>query len=132
MLYDAIVIGSGSVGTPAALFLAEAGLKVLVIEKEASCGQGQNKAAIGGVRATHSDPAKIGIGLKSIEIFKNWQEQYGDDIGFKQGGYSYVAYRDEEEDLLKNLLEIQHRFGLNIKWLEGDDLREVIPGINPS
>ncbi len=132
MLFDAIVIGSGSVGTPAAMYLAEAGLKVLVIDKEASCGQGQNKAAIGGVRATHSDPAKIGIGLKSIEIFKNWHEQYGDDLGFKQGGYSYVAYRDEEENLLKNLLEIQHRFGLNIKWLDRDDLKEVIPGINPN
>lgn len=57
--YDAIVIGAGSVGVPIAYYLALEKLKVLVIDHHASVGQGQNKSAIGGVRATHSDPAKI-------------------------------------------------------------------------
>ena len=56
---DVIIIGAGSVGVPAALAMAQAGLKVVVLERFASQGQGSNKAAIGGVRATHSDPAKI-------------------------------------------------------------------------
>jgi flavin-dependent dehydrogenase len=43
--YDAIVIGSGSVGNPAACFLAQAGLRVLVIERRPASGQGDNKAA---------------------------------------------------------------------------------------
>ena len=59
--YDAIVIGAGSVGLPTALFLAEEGLIVLCIEELPSTGQGQNKAAIGGVRATHSDPANLAV-----------------------------------------------------------------------
>ncbi len=65
--YDAIVIGAGSVGCPTAYFLTLEGLKVLVLDSEHSAGQGQNKAAIGGVRATHSDPAKIAICLESLE-----------------------------------------------------------------
>ena len=69
--YDAIVIGAGSVGTPTAYFLSKAGLKVLVVDELSASGQGQNKTAIGGVRGTHSDPAKIQICLKSIEIFSN-------------------------------------------------------------
>ena len=80
-LYDVIVIGSGSVGTPTTYFCAERGLKVLTIDELASSGQGQNKAAIGGVRATHSDPAKIQICLQSIETFSNWKEKTGTDIG---------------------------------------------------
>jgi len=60
--FDVIVIGAGSVGNPAAYFLAREGLRVLVLDELASSGQGQNKAAIGGVRATHSDPAKIRLG----------------------------------------------------------------------
>ena len=71
--YDVIIIGAGSVGTPVSFFLAEAGLKTLVIEKFASVGQGSNKSAIGGIRATHSDPAKIRICLQSIETFSTWQ-----------------------------------------------------------
>ena len=53
-VYDAIIIGAGSVGLPTAFFLAQAGLKPLVIDQFASPGQGSNKAAIGGIRATHS------------------------------------------------------------------------------
>jgi sarcosine oxidase, subunit beta len=63
-VYDVIVIGCGSVGNPTAYQLARAGLKVLVIDKRTAAGQGENKTAIGGVRATHSDPGKISIGLK--------------------------------------------------------------------
>lgn len=132
MNFDVIVIGAGSVGTPTALFLSEAGLKVAVIEKNPSTGQGQNKAAIGGVRATHSDPAKIGIGLKSLEIFSTWKEVYGDDIGWKAGGYSYIAYREQEVSLLKKLLKIQKEFGLEIEWLDKKDLLSYIPYLNPA
>ena len=67
--FDVIIAGAGSLGTPTAYFLAMAGLKVLVIESRSSVGQGSNKHAIGGIRATHSDPAKILLCSRSIDIF---------------------------------------------------------------
>ena len=73
--YAAIVIGAGRVGCPAAYFLARKGLSVLVIEELDAPGQGQNKAAIGGVRATHSDPAKIQICQQSLDVFGAWKEE---------------------------------------------------------
>jgi len=130
-VYDVIIIGSGSVGLPAAFFLAQAGLKPLVIDQFASPGQGSNKAAIGGIRATHSAPSKIHLCLKSIEIFSTWQETYGDNIEWYEGGYSFVAYRERDERVLKDLLKIQQAYGLDIRWLERDDLLEVIPDLNP-
>jgi sarcosine oxidase subunit beta len=105
--YDVIVIGAGSVGAPAAFNLAQAGYKTLVIDKDASVGQESNKRAIGGVRATHSDPAKIRLCLRSLEIFRTWQETYGDDIEWYQGGYVFVAYREREQMILKDLLAKQ-------------------------
>jgi len=129
--YDVIVIGSGSVGTPLAWQLAEAGLKTLVLDQFASAGQGSNKKAIGGIRATHSDPSKIRICLKSIEIFANWLERYGEDIGWIQGGYSFVAYRPREESILKNVLQVQKSLGLDIDWYDRDQLLEIIPALNP-
>lgn len=130
--YDAIIIGAGSVGAPAAFALAEAGVRTLVIDKMPSVGQGSNKTAIGGIRATHSDPAKIRLGLRSIEIFASWKERYGDEIEWYRGGYSFVAYREREERILKDLLEVQHTFGLNIHWLDRQALLEVIPDLNPA
>lgn len=129
--FDVIIIGAGSIGTPAAFFLAKAGLKVLVVDKEASVGQASNKRAIGGVRATHSDPAKINLCLRSIEIFSTWHEQYGDNIEWQQSGYSFVAYREEEKETLVELIQIQKKFGLNVDWYDQKALLEIVPDLNP-
>lgn len=129
--YDAIVIGAGSVGVPIVYFLDEEGYRVICIEKHYSAGQGQNKSAIGGVRATHSVPAKIKICQESLETFSNWEKKHGKDIGWKKGGYCFPVYRDEEENILKNILPIQKKFNLNIEWCEPEIIQNKVPGINP-
>ena len=128
-VYDVIIIGAGSVGVPAALSLAKKRVKVLILDKNASPGQGANKAAIGGVRATHSDPAKIKVCFRSLEILKSWKETYGQDIDWVTGGYSFLAYSEKEKETLQSLLYIQKSYGLNIDWHESPELLEVIPGL---
>ena len=128
--FDVIVIGAGSVGLPIAHFLTLEGKKVLVLEAEPSVGQGQNKTAIGGVRATHSDPAKIVLCQESLKNFRRWEETYGYSIGWKKGGYCFPVYREKEEATLKSLLPIQKNYGLNIDWIDADGIKEVVPGIN--
>jgi sarcosine oxidase subunit beta len=130
--FDVIVIGGGSVGTPTALSLQQAGYKTLVLDQFASIGQGSNKKAIGGIRATHSDPAKIRLSLRSIEIFSTWRERYGDDIEWFKGGYVFVARREREEKILKELLVTQKSFGLNIDWLDSEPMLELVPDLNPN
>lgn len=129
--YDVIIIGAGSIGVPSAYFMASAGLKVLVVDMYPSVGQASNKHAIGGIRATHSDPSKILLGNRSIEVFSNWQNEHGDDIEWQQGGYSYVAYEEKHANLLKDLVSWQQEHQLNISWLEKQDLLEIIPNLNP-
>lgn len=128
--YDAIIIGAGSTGVPIALSLAEAGESVLVIDKGASVGQGENKHAIGGVRATHSDNSKILTALRSLEIISTWEQLHGDDIEWVEGGYLFVAYRKQDEKTLKSLIKIQKTFGLVIDWIDRDTVAEIVPGIN--
>lgn len=128
-IYDVIVIGAGSTGLPTAYNLTKAGMKVLVIEAEHCPGQGNNKKAIGGVRATHSDFGKISVCLRSIDILKNWQDEMGEDIGWLSNGYSYPAYNERDAKALKDLMQIQLSFGLNIKWLNADEYSDIVPGI---
>jgi sarcosine oxidase subunit beta len=128
--FDIIIAGAGSVGVPLSMFLSKEGYKVCVIEKNSSPGQGQNKAAIGGVRATHSDSSKIKTCLKSIEIFSTWKEIYGDDIGWRKGGYLFPVYSENDEKVLKDLLNIQKKYGLNIEWISADDVKSIVKGIN--
>ena len=128
--YDVVVIGAGSVGVPAALALARAGLSVLVLDEMASPGQLSNKKAIGGIRATHSDFGKIRVCQRSIEIFAAWKEAEGDEIGWLSNGYSYPAYSAETEKKLKDLMKVQHSFGLNIRWVSPAEYNELVPGIS--
>jgi len=128
--YDAIVIGAGSVGNPTAYFLAREGLRTLVIDELASSGQGQNKAAIGGVRATHSDPAKIRLCQQSLDVFSHWKETCGTDIGWKMGGYCFPAFDEKVEATVKGLLPVQKKYRLHIDWLDAEGIRSVVPGIS--
>ena len=129
--YDVIVIGAGSVGVPTAFFLGKTGLNVLVLESKPSLGQGSNKSAIGGIRATHSDPSKAALCQRSIEIFSTWKHTYGDDIEWKKGGYVYAIYDEQDRSSLQTLLVKQQSWGMNIDWLNPQDLLTVVPDLNP-
>ncbi len=129
--FDCIIIGAGSIGTPAAFYIAKSGLKVLVIDRYPSVGQASNKHAIGGIRATHSDPAKIHLGNRSLKVFSTWETEFGDDIEWQEGGYSYVAYDQENAALLKALILEQQQHNLEISWLDAPDLLKIIPKLNP-
>ncbi len=127
--WDVIVIGAGSIGCPTAMELAGRGLRVLVIDGHASAGQGQNKAAIGGVRATHSDPAKIALCGQSLEVFSTFERVHGIHVGWKPGGYCFPALDDKVEDILKKILPIQKDAGLEIDWVGPDEVTRHVPGI---
>ena len=128
--YDSIIIGAGSVGTPLAMSLAEKGVSVLCIDSAPSAGQGNNKCAIGGARATHSEPAKVALGLRSLEIFRTWQEMYCDEISWYQGGYTYVAYDEETMNLFRGNVPLQQKAGLNISLIDAGEMENLVPGIN--
>jgi sarcosine oxidase subunit beta len=128
--YDVIIAGAGSVGVPTAMSLAELGLKPLVIDMHPSPGQGENKHAIGGIRATHSTAGKILICRRSIEIFSTWQQLQGNNIEWLKGGYVYPVYRPKDEKLLKGLLPAQKQNGLNIDWVGQQIIKALVPGIN--
>jgi sarcosine oxidase, subunit beta len=130
--FDVIVIGAGSVGNPTAYFLAKAGVRVLVLDELTASGQGQNKAAIGGVRATHSEAAKIRLCEESLEVFAHWKEETGTDIGWKRGGYCFPAYDDAVASTLRKLLPVQHAHRLAIDWVDAGEIRRLVPGINPN
>ena len=128
---DVIVAGAGSVGVPTAMALSAMGVKTLVLDAKPSPGQGDNKRAIGGIRATHSDPGKILVSLRSLEIFSTWKERFGDNIEWLKGGYLFPVYRAQEEQSLKKLLPLQRQFGLNIDFIDPGTLQAIVPGINP-
>ena len=129
-VYDVIIIGAGSIGVPSALAMAREGLNVLVIDKLPSPCQADNKHAIGGIRATHTERSKIWLCQRSIDIFSTWEKEHGDDIWWQQGGYCFVSYTKDHEKLLKQNVQLQQSYGLNIDYVDKERIKELIPGIN--
>ncbi len=127
--FDVLIIGAGSIGVPLAFYLSEKGSKVGIIDKMASVGRGQNRAAIGGIRATHSDPAKIQICQKSLDIVRRMEPEYGFDVDWVKGGYLFPVYDQDRAKTLKNLLEYQQHFNLNIDWISPEKIEKLAPGI---
>jgi len=96
-----------------------------------SAGSGPRIRIRRGVRATHSDPAKIQTCQLSLEVFGTWQDLYGDDMHFQRGGYCFPVYEDKHEKALKDLLVVQKKYALNIDWVDRARIRQLLPGINP-
>jgi len=128
--YDIVIAGAGSVGMPLSYYCAKKGLKVAVIDREPSWGRGQNRAAIGGIRASHSDPAKMRICRESLDIASNFKEEHGIDIEWRRGGYLYVAYDEEHDRSLRELLAVQKSVGLDIDWIGPEKVGQLCPGIS--
>jgi len=129
-IFDAVIIGAGSVGVPLSLSLSEVGLKVLVIDARASVGQGSNKTAIGGIRATHSNEAKMRLCQQSISVFSEWENIYGDKIEWERGGYVFLAHTLSDKAALKEIANQQKKNGLNITYLGKESLLEIVPDLN--
>lgn len=127
--YDVVVIGAGSIGTPLAYYLAKKGLKALTIEKNASQGQGDNKCAIGGIRASHSDPAKVSVCLRSLDIISHFQEEHDFDLEWVKGGYLFTAYGTAQENAFRSLLPMHHSNGLVSHFLNREQTLKVVPGL---
>lgn len=127
--FDVMVIGAGSVGTPLAMSLSENGVSVVCIDSNGSAGQGNNKSAIGGIRATHGEPAKVVLCLHSLETFRTWKERFGDDIGWYQGGYTYVAYDEVTANLFRTMIPGLQEAGLDIHWKTPEEISTLVPGI---
>lgn len=129
-IFDAIIIGAGSIGVPTAMYMAQENLRVLVLESKPSIGQGSNKAAIGGVRATHSNMAKVQLCLDSIAELSSWKNRFQEDIEWIQGGYTFVAYDQETKHSLQKIVKEQSKLNTGLQWLEKEELVKHVPSLN--
>jgi len=68
--------------------------------------------------------------VQHIQIPLKFRNETGTNIGWKKGGYCFPVYRKKEEDILKSILPIQKKYGLNIDWFDSEKIMEIISGIN--
>lgn len=118
---DAVVVGAGIVGAASAFRLAEKGLKVLVLEKEATYAQGSTGKSAAGVRVQFSEPLNVLLSYHSILEYRQMPE-----AAYRPIGYLFLVpegLRDAQEEALAT----QRALGVPVEKLSLEAAQSLVP-----
>lgn len=129
--FDVAVVGGGLHGLSAALHLARAGRKAVVIERRWT-GRHASGATAAGVRTLGRDIAEIPISLEAMEMWHAIEDLVGDHCGFHAHGQLRVAETDEH---LPALVQRQARIRAlgysHEEIIDAAELRRLVPALSP-
>ena len=128
---DVVIVGGGVMGTSAAFHLAEAGVSVLLCEKNELASGSTSKAA-GGVRANFSDEFNVALGARSLELFANFNTRPGYEIDLHRTGYLFALTKQSDVDLFEKSTKIHNQFNVESKMLTPSEALKISPLLNTS
>ncbi|MBK1622599.1 NAD(P)/FAD-dependent oxidoreductase [Afifella marina] len=128
--FDAMVIGAGLFGAFSALFLARAGLKVVLLER-GFVGAQSSGANFGGLRLQGRDPAQYPLALRAQTHWEGFVELVGEDCEYDRAGHVYFARTREGRAKLLKYAATSEASGLTVEILEGNALRARLPLLAP-
>ena len=122
-----VVIGGGVIGTSIAFHLAESGVTdvVLVERNELACGS--TCKAAGGVRASFSNAANIAIGLRGLEVYSRFAQDYGQEIDFTRDGYLYLLSDQTNVDVFTESVALQNSHGVPSRMITPEEAKKISP-----
>ena len=123
---DVVVIGGGGTGTSIAFHLAEAGVDVCLLERDA-LSSGSTSRAAGGIRTQFSDPLNVAIGLRSVEAFSHFAERPGGEIDFDQVGYLFLLDRPEDVAAFEEGVAVQNALGVPSRLVDPEEAGRLSP-----
>ena len=129
--YDVVVVGGGVEGCSIAWHLARAGVRVAVLERWqiASAASG---ASAGGVRQQGRDLREFPLAFRAIDRWRNLEEELNANLDYRRNGHATTCEHEADLAELAKYVLIQRSAGLDLALVEGDDLRQLIPGIAPT
>jgi sarcosine oxidase subunit beta len=123
---DIVVIGAGVNGASIAFHLARMGAGQVVVLERKHLAAGATGTSSGLVRMHYDNPLEAQIALKSLEVFRHFDELVGGECGFVQTGFVRTVEPHNLEALQANVQMLQD-LGVNTHLISGDELHALAP-----
>ena len=123
---EVVVIGGGMIGVTAALFLARAGVPVVLLEKGRIAAE-QSSRNWGWIRVQGRDPDEIPIAHEAQRLWPSLAAEVDTDIGLTQGGVAYLARDVGEMADFETWLAAAKPVGVSTKRLDADGAARLLP-----
>lgn len=133
---DLCVVGGGLLGTAVAYHAARDGLEVVLVE-ERELAAGSSGAAFGGVSAmifSHADIVVpehyVAISLAAMDLYAELAAEYDPPLDYDVVGQIDLWFDPAERPFVRERVEGLNALGVDVRLLDGDELREVEPALS--
>ena len=126
---DVVVVGGGVIGTSVAMHLArmKAGRVVLVERGHLASGASDQSGAM--VREHYLHPVLVRMAMESSQVFHNFPEAIGGDVGFRQTG-RLLLFAEHDREAVHANVEMNRDLGVEIETLTPSELPSIVPAID--
>ncbi|MEM7068298.1 MAG: FAD-binding oxidoreductase [Pseudomonadota bacterium] len=122
---DVAIIGGGVTGVFASIFMARAGLRVLVCEKGRIAAE-QSSRNWGWIRQHGRDQAELPIMMEASRLWEEFDTEVKGGTGFSRKGVCYLASGENRLAARESWLEIAKEHQLDTRMLSKSELDSLI------
>jgi glycine oxidase len=137
--FDAVFVGGGVIGLACAWRAAQAGARVVVVERAEPPAGATNVAAgmlapVGELSFGERELLEMMLASGALwpEFAAEVEAASGVETGYERGGALHVALDRDEAGELHRRHELQRELGLDAEWLTPRRCRELEPGLVPT
>ncbi len=129
---EAVVIGSGALGSSVAFHLAKSGLSpVALVDKHEIASQTSPRAA-GLSSQIRQSELMTRLATMAVDKIKNFTVETGEEMIYYQSGSLKIARTSEHHQQLQRDVELGQRLGVNVDFVSPAKARELMPFFEPA
>jgi len=123
---DVVVIGGGVIGLTSALFLAERGVKVVLVEKGGIACE-QSSRNWGWCRQSARDPREFDLIREALRLWRGMDDRCQAKTGFRTPGILFAARSEVDEAKYREWSEKAALAGIHTRMVCGTELAKLLP-----
>lgn len=129
--FDVAVVGGGVMGCTTALFLARAGMRVVIVERGALC-RGASGVNAGTLTLHMTRAALVPYAIEAWKMWMNTDAWLGTSVLATAAPGLSLAFTETERGLLQQRAAARREYGAQIDLLDRHAALAIEPGLNPA